>query len=107
MYGVQPEGWDTEDRQMEDLCAVWCEDDSIGKMYDQEALAVGRAEVYRDAITGQVLDPRLVAEARKEELRYFAEKQVWFKRPRAEAYERHGPPPPPHHGEVGGRKQGR
>ena len=42
-------------------------------------------KVYRDAITHQVLIPKLVEEARRRELEYFAVKNVWYKRPRAEA----------------------
>ncbi len=40
---------------------------------------------YRDDITGQVLRDDLVAEARAQELGYFAKKGVWSKRPRREA----------------------
>ena len=66
IHGVQPEGWDSEDRQLEELCALWCEGDSVHKLYDQDALAMNKTEVYRDAITGQVRGPRLVVEARRE-----------------------------------------
>ena len=54
---------------------------------------MGTSPVYRDAITAQILDPALVRAARKEEMAYFAEKQVWYKRPRSEAYGRQGKPP--------------
>ena len=56
-------------------------------------LAVGGDEVeFRDAITGQPLDPALVRAARREELEYFAAKPVWRKVPRAEATRRLGKP---------------
>ena len=58
---------------------------------DVELNALGRGPC--DAITGQPLDPVLVAEARKKELEYFETKGVWHKRPRAEAYRRMGKPP--------------
>ena len=50
----------------------------------------GPHEVFKDAITGQVLDPQLVRLARKEELAYFESKGAW---PRSEAYQCMGRPP--------------
>ena len=50
-------------------------------------------ENFKDAITGQSLDPALTKEARKKELEYFASKGVWHKRPRSEAYKFTGKPP--------------
>ena len=42
-------------------------------------------EIYRDDVTGQILNPELVQEARKNELEYFASKGVLEKRPVTEA----------------------
>ena len=42
---------------------------------------------YRDAITGQPLDPDMVRAARRKELEYFNSKHVWELRDRAEATE--------------------
>ena len=50
-------------------------------------------ENFRDAVTGQSLDPTLVREARRKELQYFESKGVWHKRPRSEAYKFTGKPP--------------
>ena len=49
--------------------------------------------VYRDDLTGQILPPELVQAARAKELEYFESKQVWEKRPVAEAKRRMGRPP--------------
>ena len=54
-------------------------------------LAVNSAtthKVYRDDLTGQVLDPELVKAARRKELKYFNDKEVWEKRERSEASQR-------------------
>ncbi len=48
---------------------------------------------YRDAVSGQPLEPALVRAARKKELEYFDHKQVWRKRPRAEALAKTGKRP--------------
>ena len=58
-----------------------------------EAYGIQGEKVYRDATSGQVLDPILVKEARRKELQYFESKCVWHKRPRAEAYSKTGKPP--------------
>ena len=50
-------------------------------------------KVYRDAMTGQVLVPELVKQARAEEMKYFTDKGVWIYRPRSEAFERMGKRP--------------
>ena len=50
-------------------------------------------EEFRDDVTGQLLRPDLVREARRKELEYFAAKGVWVKRPIAEAREKCGKPP--------------
>ena len=52
----------------------------------------GDAE-FHDSITGQPLDGNLVRAARKEELEYFASKNVWRRVPRAEALQKQGKPP--------------
>ena len=49
--------------------------------------------VYRDDLTGQVLDPKLVREARKKELDFFEAKNVWKIRAFEEARKRTGKPP--------------
>jgi len=53
-------------------------------LFEEEAavMALKGEKVYRDAITGQILDPELVEAARRKELEYFISKQVWKKRPR-------------------------
>ena len=44
------------------------------------ALLVGtQQKVYRDDLTGQILDPELVHAARRKELEYFNAKGVWVK----------------------------
>ena len=45
----------------------------------------GSEEEFKDDLTGQRLDPRLVGLARAKELAYFEEKQVWEKCPISEA----------------------
>ena len=47
---------------------------------------------FRDAITGQSLDQKLVREAREKELQYFESIGVWHKRPRSEAHKLMGKP---------------
>ena len=39
-------------------------------------------EEYRDDLTGQLLDPVLVREARAKEMEYVRSKGLWVKRPR-------------------------
>jgi len=48
---------------------------------------------FTDDLTGQPLDPRLVKIARSLEMEYFRGKDVYTKRPRAEAIKRTGRPP--------------
>ena len=50
-------------------------------------------EVFTDAITGQRLNAELVRAARREELEYFAAKNVYKKVPRRKAMELQGKPP--------------
>ena len=49
--------------------------------------------IYRDDLTGQVLDSKLVMEARKKELDFFEAKQVWKIKAFEEARRRTGKPP--------------
>ena len=49
--------------------------------------------VYRDDLTGQVLDPRLVRAARQKELDFFESKSVWSLKAFEEARRRTGKPP--------------
>ena len=49
--------------------------------------------IIRDALTGQELDYEMVMEARQIELEYFESKNVWYKKPRSEAYQKMGKPP--------------
>ncbi len=60
---------------------------------DAELLKVNDGEEYRDGLTGQLLDPKLVQAARRKELEYFVAKQVWVKVPRSEALRFQGKPP--------------
>ena len=50
-------------------------------------------KVYRDDLTGQVLDSKLVKEARQKELDFFEAKEVWIKKRFEEAKRRTGKPP--------------
>ena len=50
---------------------------------------------YRDDLTGQVPDSRLVREARQKELDFFEAKGLWVKRATDEARRRNGKPPIP------------
>ena len=56
-------------------------------------IAVDNGPIYRDDLTGQVLDPKLVAEARKKELELFEAKELWVRRSVEEARRRTGKPP--------------
>ena len=87
IHGIQPEGLSEDEWRQEGRPGSQSEEESV------EVNGLRGKKVFKDAITGQVLDPILVAEARKKELEYFAAKQVWHKRPRAEAYSRMGKPP--------------
>ena len=48
------------------------------------------AEVFKDDLTGQVLDSKIVMDARRKELDYFGMKGVWVKRKVGEATQRTG-----------------
>ena len=45
---------------------------------------VDNAQIFKDDLTGQLLDPALVKVARKKELEYFDGKDVWELRPISE-----------------------
>ena len=60
---------------------------------DKEINALQKSVIIRGALTGQELDIDLVRKARRAELEYFESKNVWYKRPRAEAYQKMGKPP--------------
>ena len=53
----------------------------------------GNVNVFKDSVTGQPLEPTLVTAARKLEMEYFESKQVWERRPRAEALAKTGKAP--------------
>ena len=86
-FGIHPRGMFDEDENF-DLRAL---DDE--ELEEAEVYGVQDEKVYRDTTTGQLLDPILVKEARRKELQYFEAKNVWYKRPRSEAYSKMGKPP--------------
>ena len=53
----------------------------------------GDKEECKDSVTGQLLNPDLVREARRKEMEYFEMMQVWLRRPRADARKYMGKPP--------------
>ena len=53
----------------------------------------GKEATFKDSVTGQPLEPTLVKAVRKLEVEYFDAKEVWEKRPRAEALARTGKAP--------------
>jgi hypothetical protein len=56
-------------------------------------LRVENAAEFRDDLTGQLLDPVLVREARAKEMEYVRSKGLWAKRPVRECLDRTGRPP--------------
>jgi len=71
-------------------------EETIGGDDDTSPVELNGAEQqteFRDALTGQLLVPELVREARRRELEYFVAKRVWVKVPREEAKQRQGKPP--------------
>ena len=56
-------------------------------------MSIDGADIYRDDLTGQLLDPKLVKAARQKELEFFEAKRVWCKKPIAEARQRTGKMP--------------
>ena len=61
-----------------------------GETPNGKMMASGR---FRDDLTKQPLIDTLVHEARRKELEYFAQKQVWLKVPRQQCYQTTGRPP--------------
>ena len=56
-------------------------------------LRVENAKEFRDDLTGQLLDPQLVREARATEMEYVRSKGLWAKRPVKECLDKTGRPP--------------
>ena len=87
--GVHGMSCDVEvDLVLQEQCEAWMNiriAEELNVAYDQVQ--------FKDAITGQPLDPTLVKAARAKELEYFATKGVWHYRPRSEALARMGKPP--------------
>ena len=85
-----------DDHKVEQLCAEMFGLDSLNTHQysdsDVNNISTG-SEVFRDSVTGQVLDPTLVRAARRKEMEYFKSKNVWVKKPVSEAYERMGKAP--------------
>ena len=70
------------------------EKDAAEKIFAMKPASPGRCNLaFVDSVTGQALDPTLVAAARALELEYFESKQVWEKRPYSEAMARTGKRP--------------
>ena len=65
----------------------------IGIGSDIYEVEIDGGPIYRDDLTGQVLDSKLVREARQKELDFFEAKKVWQRRPFEEARRRTGKPP--------------
>ena len=86
------------------MTVEWEDDGIHEKLQDCPVMATQGEKYYKDALTGQQLVGHLVEAARKKELEYFAEKQVWRVRPREEAYQKMGRPPMSVIGEMGGRQ---
>ena len=80
-----------EDRgERPDLVPMLCLTASDGSIL---RVQVQDSEVFKDDLTGQLSPPDLVRAARKKELEYFDGKEVWEKRPMAEARRVTGKPP--------------
>ena len=79
-----------ESRMDSDHLAVYRLHDSDGAVLHVQ---IENEPVYKDDLTGQLLPPDLVRAARAKELDYFKAKQVWEKRPIAEARRVTGKPP--------------
>ena len=82
----------------------------LGHVHGQEepifGVNVDAGQVYRDDLTGQILDPELVRIARQKELDFFEAKGVWLKKSIMEARQRTGKMPA-HNRPLGRRQQGR
>ena len=56
-------------------------------------MKIGDDTIYRDDMTGQILDPLLIRAARKEELDVFEARAVWVKKAIDKARRKMGKPP--------------
>ena len=75
----------TEERLCNFVMNIFEEDEVSKDRIGGEVHAVNATKgVYRDDLTGQVLEPALVQAARRKELEYFNDKGVWEKCHRAE-----------------------
>lgn len=88
VVGIQQPETELTDRQIEQRC---CRLLNL-EVEHQVLLSEGEPQ-FKDAITGQVLRPDLVREARRREMEYFLKKNVWQKRPREESMRVQGKPP--------------
>ena len=89
IFGLLPEGIFDDGHEPK----LWWSEETADAEEDVDIFGMEHEKVFKDAITGQILDPILVREARKKELEYFESKEVWFKRPKSEAYAKMGKPP--------------
>ena len=86
--GVQRPEEDLSDAQLEKLARR--------SMIMEDGVEIHKIRVdeeFKDAITGQALDPGMVRAARRRELEYFAAKTVWKKVPRSDAQKYQNKPP--------------
>ena len=72
---------------------MYAMDDDVEIAKELRGPEQGYSGKYKDAISGQVLQDKLVAEDRAKELKYFIDKGVWQKRPRQEAFAKTGHAP--------------
>ena len=86
--GVQRPEEDLSDAQLERIVRR-----STAVLEGVELHHIKADEEFKDAITGQALDPGMVRAARRRELEYFAAKTVWKKVPRSDAQKYQGKPP--------------
>ena len=86
--GIQRPEEDLSDAQLERIARrTVVSEDGV------ELFKVVENQEFRDALTGQLLQPDLVKAARRRELEYFAAKSVWRKVPRGDAQRYQGKPP--------------
>lgn len=97
--GILEQYYAIDDSKVEQLCAEMFGLDYLNVNVCSFAICVNnidggrRPEIFRDSVTGRVLDPTLVRIARRKEMKYFKSKNVWIKKPVSEAYERMGKAP--------------
>jgi len=96
IYGIQPRFDEDHLLQLNTGDGVWgalvapTDEPVPGETPSGKMLASGR---FKDDLTKQPLIDTLVYEARRKELEYFAQKQVWLKVPRQQCYQATGRPP--------------